>query len=120
MGESLIIKLSSVFIFDDPLALLELRLTAASLRGGLNGAVFGDTRSLLVGWGMVVVMGVLEVIRVEDAEGGISSLLMLASLPIVFISSVLKRTAVSLVPVKSSDNHIYRMAYEVKPSAPSH
>ena len=41
VGESLIIKLSSVFIFDDPLALMELRLTDAILQGGLNGAVFG-------------------------------------------------------------------------------
>ena len=68
MGESLIIKLSSVFIFDDPLALLELRLTAAILRGSLNGAVFGDTPELLVGLGMVVVVGVLEVIRVKTRE----------------------------------------------------
>ena len=38
-----------MFIFDEPLALLELRLTAAILRGGLNGAVFGDTPELTVG-----------------------------------------------------------------------
>ena len=49
VGESLIIKLSSVFIFDDPLALLELRLTAAIQRGGLNDEVLGDTPELLIG-----------------------------------------------------------------------
>ena len=114
MGESLIIKLSSVFIFDDPLALLELRLTAAILRGCLNGAVFGDTPKLSVDCGMVVVLGFLEVIRVEVAGGGISSLLMLGSPSIVFISSCpeeTKRTTVPLFPARSPDNHLYRMAY---------
>ena len=54
-----------MFIFENPLALLELRLTADILRGGLIGAVFGDTPKLLVGWGMVVVTGVLEVIELK-------------------------------------------------------
>ena len=76
-----------MFIFNDPLALLELHLIAANLWGGLNGVVLDYSPELLVGCGIVVVVGVLEVIRVEDAGGGISSLLMLASLSILFISS---------------------------------
>ena len=53
--------------------------------GGLNGAVFGDTPELLVGW--VVVVGVLELITVEAVACSISLLVMLASLSFVFISS---------------------------------
>ena len=100
MGESLIIKLSSVF--DDPLALLEFCLTAAILQGGLNGAVFGDTPELLVGWGMVAQVGVLEVIRFEDTGGDISSLLMLASLSFVFISSCPEKDGSTPVSSKKS------------------
>ena len=74
-----------MFIFDDPLAQLELHLTAAILLGGLNGVVFGDTLELLVGSGMVV--AIVEVIRVEEAGYGISSLLILALLSFVFIRS---------------------------------
>ena len=76
-----------MFIFDEPLALLELRLTAAILRGGLNGVVFGDTTELTVGCGMVVVMAVFELIRAEGAGGVSSFLLMLASPSIEIINS---------------------------------
>ena len=65
-------------------------------------------------------MGVLEVTRVKDAGGGISSLLMLVSLSFVFIHKCMKRMAVPRFPSKSPDNHLYRMAYKSKLSGPCH
>ena len=82
-----------------------------------NNIIFGLVSRLGV---VVVVVGVLEVIRIEAAGGDISSLLMLAWLSFVCISSCPEKDGSTQFPAKSPDNHLYRMAYKVKPSGPCH
>ena len=50
-------KLYRVFIFNDT-------LNADILRGDFNGVVFGNTPTVLIGWGMVALMGAID----EDTE----------------------------------------------------